>query len=58
MNRSEQSVEDLRREITSMVKSKFTPPFMKEEVRRSVDSIIFEIWQELNSRKESDGDSK
>lgn len=48
---AKESVESLEKQMAMLAKSKFTPPYLSEIDRKQVDSIIFDIWQELQKRK-------
>lgn len=50
MDFTNETTESLRIQFTALVKSKFTPPYLKGEQRRLIDEMIFKIWQELKSR--------
>jgi hypothetical protein len=51
VDRTKQTLDELQTEYNALVRSKFTPPYLNSEQRRGIDSMIFEIWQELERRR-------
>lgn len=53
MDFSDLTTAQLLEQYSNIVRSKFRKPYLDEENRKSIDSVIFAMWQELKSRKES-----
>jgi hypothetical protein len=51
MSYNDASDSELSTQFDGMIRSKFTPPYMDEQNRRAIDSIIMEIWGEMQRRK-------
>jgi hypothetical protein len=50
-----ETTESLRFQFTALVQSKFKRPYLEGEARKSIDEMIFKIWQELKSRESDNG---
>lgn len=52
MDFGQEETKELLSQFTALVNSKFQKPYLDNDGRKNIDSIIFEIWKEIQRRKE------